>query len=197
MLCARVIRGSSSSAKSETPRFPNSAASLRLAQRVAQPDHHLTAAILLEVALAGLAVGPGGPDLQEDVGREDFGPRGDDLGPFVRILPIEVAGRHAGPGLDVYLHPGFDQRGHGGGDQGDAALAGEVSRGTATIMVCLAQLAWEGDKSSNHNKQYSDCKYLILGHYHIRPKRPATAVAGVKRRLPPATAVAGRFPATT
>ena len=107
-------------------------------------DHHLPATVLIEVGRAGLPVGPGRPDLQDDVGRENFRPRRDNLRPFVRILPIEVAGRRAGPGLDAYLHPGFDQGGHGGGNQGDAALAGERLTGNCNNhgLPSPASLGW-------------------------------------------------------
>ena len=97
---------------------------MRLAERIALADHHLAAAIKVEVGAAGLGIGPGGSDLEHDVGGEGFRPRGDDFGPLVDVLLIGMAGRLARPGLDDHLHPCLDQWGDGGRDQRHAPLAG-------------------------------------------------------------------------
>ena len=104
MLCARVMRGSSSRANSETPLAAISAANLGRAQRIAHADDHLARAIEFQIGAAGLGIGPGGPDLEQDVGGEDLARERGDLGPFVDILLVGIAGRLARPGLDQHFH---------------------------------------------------------------------------------------------
>ena len=87
-------------------------------------DHHLAAAVVLEVGSAGLGIGPGGSDLEHNVGGKGVGPRGDDFGPLVDILLIGMAGRLAGAGLDDHIHPCLDQWGDGGRNQCHASFAG-------------------------------------------------------------------------
>ena len=61
-------------------------------------DDDLARAIAGQIGVAGLGIGPGGADLQQDVGGEDLVARGGDLGPFVDVLLVGIAGRLAGAG---------------------------------------------------------------------------------------------------
>ena len=88
----------------------------RLAKRIAVADHHLTAAIEVEIGAAGLGIGSGGPHLEHNVGGECFRPRRNNFGALVDILLIGMACRLARPGLDDHLKPCFDQCGDGGRD---------------------------------------------------------------------------------
>ena len=124
MLCARVMRGSSSRANSVTPlRGRLLSANWGEPKGIAHADHDLARAVQAEVGLAGLGIGPGGAHLEHDVGGENGFARGGNLGPFVDILLVGIAGRLAGPGLDQDFEPRLDQQGDRCRDQGHAAFA--------------------------------------------------------------------------
>ena len=129
MLWARVMRGSSSRAKSGRPAGGDDLGRLRRAQRIAHADDDLPLAEPVEVVLAGLGIGPGRADLEDHVGGEDLGAGGDDLGALFGVLLVGEAGRLARRAFDQDLQPGLLEGSDGGRDQRHAVLAGEALSG--------------------------------------------------------------------
>ena len=84
MLCARVMRGISSTAKAvDTGRRRSPASSLHAAQRPQETDQHLPPAQQRKVALPGLVVGAIAQHLHDDVGGgEDLFAAGGNLRPL-------------------------------------------------------------------------------------------------------------------
>ena len=93
------------------------------AQRIARADHHLALAVEFQVGAAGLGAGPGGADLQHDIGGKGVAARRGDLGPLLDILLVGKVGRLAGSGLDQDLEARLDQGGNRRRDQCHAAFA--------------------------------------------------------------------------
>ena len=125
MLWARVMRGSSSRAKSVTPRAASSALACGRTQRIAQGDDHLPGAESGQIGLARLRIGPGRPDLEQNVGGEGLVAGRDDLGALVGVEPVGETGRLARPALDQHFQPGLGQKGDACRDEGNAFFARE------------------------------------------------------------------------
>ena len=97
---------------------------LGLAERIAHGDDHLARPQTPLVVGGPLGIGPGGADLQQDVGGEDLVTGGGDFGPFFEVLFVGEPGRLAGSTLDDDLETRLHQNRHGGGYQGHASFPG-------------------------------------------------------------------------
>ena len=94
-------------------------------QRIAQSDDDLAPTVAGQIGRQALAGGPGGADLEEDIGGEGLVPAFDQLGALVGVELVGEARRLAGPALDQDREARFDQRRDARRDQGDAFLTGE------------------------------------------------------------------------
>ena len=88
MLCARVMRGSSSRAKSVTPRAAISPAACGLPSGSHRPMTTCPARSRGRSARPACRIGPGGADLEEHVGGEDFVAAGHDFRPLGHVLLV-------------------------------------------------------------------------------------------------------------
>ena len=101
MLWARVVRGISSTENEVTPVAAISCTVCTIAQRPQEADQRLALAQQRQIGLAGHVVGAVTENLQHDVGRaKDLGALGHDLGAFVDVVRIGIAGLDAGAGFD-------------------------------------------------------------------------------------------------
>ena len=130
----------------------------RTAQRVALADHHLALAVKFQVLAAGLGVGAGGADLQENIARKYLGAGFGDFRPFVNILLIAVARRLAGPSFNQHLQPGLDQLGGRSRNQSDSPFAGVTFTRNCNNHGLPIPSSFRGGKSRNHNKHNRCCK---------------------------------------
>ena len=113
MLCARVVRGISSTEKEVAPVAAIFLDGLHVAERPQEADQDLAPPQQRKIGLAGHVVGAVTQHLKNDVGRAKYlGALGHDLGALGDVVGIRVAGFDAGAGFNDDFQSGFFQVGN-------------------------------------------------------------------------------------
>ena len=105
MLCARVMRGMSSTENDVTPVAAISSRAFARPERPQKSDQDLPAAQQRQVSPASTIIGAIRQHLDDDVsGAEDISAAGQNLRPLVGVVGVGIAGLHAGSGLHRHFH---------------------------------------------------------------------------------------------
>ncbi len=127
MLCARVVRGISSTENDVTPGRRDLADRLDRSQRPQEADQHLLAAQQGKVVLAGLVVRAVTEHLDDDVGGAKTSARSATIfAPARRIIGVGIAGLGAGARFHDDLEAGLHEVRNHRGNQRHAPLAREA-----------------------------------------------------------------------
>ena len=125
MLCARVVRGISSTEKEVTPVAAISLRVSRASERTQKSDQDLSAAKKRQIGFAGFVVGAVSEDLRDDIGlRKNCGAVRGNLRALIGVFGVGISCGGPRSGFDGNLEAGFGQIRDYGGNQRDAAFAG-------------------------------------------------------------------------
>ena len=125
MLCARVVRGMSSTESAVTPSLRHLLHDFRGTEWAQKSDNHLSSAHQGKVGLAGSIIRSVAEDLCDDVGgAKDRSTIGDDLCSLVNISRVRIASLLACSALDDDFESGLRQIGNDDGNERDPPLSG-------------------------------------------------------------------------